>query len=220
MKGRIIVVLLMAAGNLAMGQVSGYMGKRTIVGLETRVFPNLFQSAFNDRPVALNLQAGLQAERILTRTLSAGVSWQYITTQSFYDTDAVSGNMSIQGHVVGIDLRAYTFQKNGNIPPLGPMHRFGVSYLTYWLTDDNRRYFPDGRKELGKYEAAILSYTLASQRVFWDKYVLTTGVSFSWAIALSPDSFPDQEIYLWEKSMGRLRGFFGGQLVLGVGILL
>lgn len=221
MKGRIIAVLLiMVCANLATGQVSGYLGKRTIVGVETRIFPNLWQSAFNDRPVALNLQAGFQAERILTRTLSAGVSWQYINTQSFYDTNGLSGNMSIRGHLVGIDLRAYSFQKNGNIPPLGVVHRFGLSYLTYWLSDDNRRYYPDGRKELGKYEAALLSYTLAAQRVFFDKYILTTGLGFSWTVALSPDSFPDQDIYLWERSMSRLRGFFGGQLVLGLGVLL
>lgn len=212
------VILGTTSGSI--GQVSGYLGKRTIVGLETSAFPNLWQSAFNDRPVALNLQTGLQAERILTRTLSVGASAQYFSTKSFYNTDVVSGNMSMRGYQIGIDLRAYSFQKNGNIPPLGAMHRFGISYLNYWLRDDNRRYFPDGRKALGRYEAALLSYTLAFQRVFLDRYVLTSGVRFSWTVALSPESFPDQDIYLWEKSMGRLRGFFGGQLVLGAGILL
>lgn len=219
-RGFFVLMMMIGTANWGFAQVSGYLGKRTIVGLETSVFPNLWQSAINDRPVALNLQAGLQAERILTRTLSVGASAQYFSAKSFYDTDVVSGNMSMRGYQVGIDLRAYAFQKNGNIPPLGVMHRFGVSYLSYWLRDDNRRYFSDGRKSLGRYEAALLSYTLASQRIFFDQYVLTTGVKFSWTVALSPESFPDQDIYLWEKSMGRLRGFFGGQLVLGVGILL
>lgn len=215
----ICCVFLLGGLNLS-AQVSGYLGKRTIVGIETRFFPNVWQTLSNDQPVRLNAQAGLQMERVLTRSLSAGIHVQALSSRTFYETAQGSGRIAISGQQFGIDIRSYTFRKRGNIPPLGPQHRFGLSFLRYQLRDLNLNYYPDGRRDLGTYQAAVLNYSLMTQRVYLDKYVLSTGVNFSWVIPFTPSGFPLTDSFLWDRSVSRLRGFFAGQLVVGIGVLL
>lgn len=215
-----LLVLLCALCWPAMGQVSGYLGKKTVVGVEAGFFPNAWQMIQQEDPLAINLRLGFQAERIVSRQLSVGGHVAAFSTSAAYRVDSAAGRMRLLGQQIGVDFRAYSPVRRGNLPPLGPVHRFGIAYVFYQARDLNRRYFPDGRPDLGRYQAALIQYTLGTQRVWNDRYTTFAGLSFSWTIALSPGTFPDQDLYLWEKSVGRLRGFFGGQLVLGAGILL
>ena len=214
------VFLLLFFCSEADAQVAGYLGHRSVLGVELGVFPNLWQTLQNEQPIRINTQFGLQGERVVTRGLAIGGHVQGFVVGRPYATTSSAGRMQMQGLQIGLDIRAYTFARKGNVPPLGPFHRFGVSFVEYRVKDLDQQYYPDGRENLGHFQAALLSYTIGAQRVIADRFTISAGMRLSWMVAFSPATFPSLDTYIWDASVGRLRGFFGGQFVFGSGILL
>ncbi len=201
-------------------QVSGYLGKRTIVGMEMSAFPNVWQYVQGERPIRLHWQAGLQVERIVSRRISAGASWHFFSTPLAYSSDSLSGTIALQGSHVGLDFRTYPYKRQGNLPPIGTFHRAGVSFLHYRLVDNAQAYDPAKGRNLASYQGLLLTYTLGHQWVWADQFTTNVGVRMSWTAAFSPSTFPYQDQVLWERSFGRIRAFFGAQIVVGAGYLL
>lgn len=203
----------------AQAQVPGYLGYKTSLGLELSGFPNVWFRFQEDQPLRLNLQYGLAAERVLTRRISMDALWQRWSAEDRYTWNQRSGTMSLSGSMFTLGVRLYTTRRAGNLPPLGPFHRFSATWVNYRLIDQDRNFYPDQRWSMGSFEALALSYTLGMQRVLYDRVTVMGGLRVGWLEPLSEAPGPKQETYIWDRSMNRSRGFVSGQLVLGVGWL-
>ena len=220
---RITLVLLGLSGycHTSFSQAPGFAGKRLIMAVEGYAFPSLRFIYTDDRSLSLHTHRGLNLEYVWDRRFSAGLILTKMTTQVGYNYQNRSGNSMLQGTNIGAFVKTYTFLRRGNIAPIGPFQKFELQYLTYFLIDQDRAFYPDGRTELGAFRDWLFTYTLGSQHVLPPRITYQWGIQGGWILNVGQIfPFSAEDKYLSDVSTSRLRDQFAINLTMGVGILL
>ena len=126
----------------------------------------------------------------------------------------------IDGNTAALNIKFYSFSRRGNIAPLGPYQQIELSYLRYTLTDIDRRFYPNGRPNLGTYEDFAFSLTFGLRHIYFDRLSLDVGMQYAFILGVLDDSGNSQEALAIRLSRNRLRGHFGLNYHMGIGILI
>jgi len=201
-------------------QTPGYAGKHHILQLDGYLFPTASRFILQEKDLELNLRIGIGTEHVLNRRFSVKILGDRFFTTQEYDFNARVGTMRIQGWMVGVGLRAYTFYRRGNIAPLGIYVQPAVHYVRFQIQDLNRRFFPNERRFLANYAATAVSLSLGSQRMIGNRISYHFGVQTATVFFLFPDRSVVEFTYIKERGIRRLRGFFALNLHAGIGVLV
>ncbi len=173
-----------------------------------------------DSSININLRYGAHWEQVISRRFSVGASMHRLSTSFWYEDEAPFGKGKLESWDMGIFIRMYSFRKRGNIAPIGQYQQLEVLYLSYQLTDVDRLYFPDGRKELGTFSDIGLLYSFGTQRIIWDRFSLNIGVSIGTVLGLFSSNDPLDTEDIKRFATERLQGHFLFNFKGGIGVLL
>ena len=201
-------------------QAPGYIGKKTPITVEGLFFPNLLFKLGSQHPLRLNTRYGASFERVISRQVSVGLSWETLRTKTRYDFDMRTGSAEIEGYAFAFDMKFYTFNRRGNIAPLGPYQKISVFYIPFSMRDQDLQFYPNIQRDLGRYSDLGISLTMGSQRIWQNTYTYHWGIRTGWLLNAFQRETTPETIYLKELGTVRLRGHWGFSFNLGFGILL
>lgn len=181
--------------------------------LSPRLRPWLQQGA----APGVNARAGLLAERVLSRRLSAGGSLGLFGGGSTYDWNNAQGAMRLRGHTASLFCTTYSFSRKGNIAPIGPFQRWELLGIRYRLQDLDRRFYPDAREDLGAYYDLALSVTAGVQHAEGGRFFWSAGLQCAWLMGLYTLESSPEELYLRQQSYRRSNQSLALNLRLGLG---
>ncbi|MEM6628628.1 MAG: hypothetical protein AAF694_03105 [Bacteroidota bacterium] len=202
-------------------QIPGYEGKRALIDLSVDLSPAIRIASRRDLPPYIfNVQALLEAEYTMNRKLSLGGHIQPLLAGVNYEVDNFEGRAQIRGMGIGLSARLYSFQRKGNIAPLGPYKKLEIFYVTYWMTDEDERFYQDGRTWLGRYHDLGVGLTLGDRRMLGDGLSIHYGIRFATIFGTLDGSRKPERAYLKDIATDRLQGYFFTNFHIGMGILI
>ena len=220
MRKWILFLCLVLSYSSSIAQAPGYAGKHHILQFDGYAFPTASRFILQEKNLDLNLRTGIGSEHVINRRLSVKILGDRFFTQQEYDYNFQRGNFRIQGWMAGLGLRTYTFNRRGNISPLGIYLQPAIHYLRFEVQDLNMRFFPNGRRFLANYSAAAISIALGSQRMIGNRFSYHFGVQSALPFFVLPDRSIPEFTYIKERSIRRMRGFLAINLHIGLGILV
>ncbi|GAB4422472.1 MAG: hypothetical protein OHK0039_38550 [Bacteroidia bacterium] len=215
-----VLLALLLPACLLPAQGPGYLGRHTLLGGDVHFFPSLSNLLDPEGASGLNGHAGLVLEQVIGRRLSLGASLHYAPTRMTYSYDSVAGVALMRGWTAGLRLRSYTFRRRGNIAPMGPYQQIELRYLGYRITDYDRRFYADGRSDLGFHSDWVLLAGLGTQRMAGERLCWRAGLQAGWVMNPRPNRSDPQEQYLRDRATDRWRGFWIINPEFGVSVLL
>ena len=201
-------------------QIPGYIGKKTPVSFDLHLFPTLGKYILREENLSLNLRTALGIERVISRQASIGVSLNHFTTSTTYEFDARTGNMQLDGWMIGANFRSYRFYSRGNIAPIGMYLKPQFHILSYQLVDMDHNFYPDRRSDLGKYIDLCLGLTYGTQRMITNHIFYNIGFEGAWLINVFNQQSTNEGQYLKQRASTRLREFLALTVQGGLGLLL
>ena len=127
------IVLMLGSSIFSFAQAPGYEGKRALLDISVDLSPAIRIASRRDLPPYIfNFQALVETEYTLNRKLSVGGHVHPLFAGVNYEGDNFEGRAQIRGMGIGFSTRLYSFQRKGNIAPLGPYKKTG-SILCYLL---------------------------------------------------------------------------------------
>lgn len=211
---RYIICLIICIGlysNL-LAQCSGYLGKKNQVQFDNLSFPSL-----SDKKSLINMQVGLGVERVLSRSLSLGVSGRlFATSLAFKEANPGFDKLVISGWTGGLHLKHYSFFKKGNIAPIGPYQKIGIRY---WESHFMDKFEPFQFK--GSLRNLSVCVGLGSQRVIYKFITLHYGADFHYLLPVVLSSRVSKgEQSIIPLVMNRLQKFSMVNISFGLGFLV
>jgi hypothetical protein len=160
-------------------QPPGYLGKTTLARFNIDVAPAVAYG-FSEKLWGPNFRYGIQAERVLTRRFSAGLTAHRLVNRVRYDdVNAIAGEgvglARVKATAAGLQFRMYQYWRKGNIAPLGPYQQVELMYVRYRVEDLDMRYPPGGMTDLGNYGDMVITIGAGSQRIVKDHICIQFG---------------------------------------------
>jgi hypothetical protein len=183
---RAIVCLLLWGATAAVAQ-PGYMGKKTVVGIEALAYPAFgdywaFNGIHGYRVLpSLNRRVGVVARRALSRIHTVGGAAYYIDAAQRYEYfDSLTsvralGKLAYQAYAVHATMRWYTAFNAGSLAPIGLYHQADVFLMRYSARDLTGRY-PHSAHDFQPMTDYGVAYTLGLQHVFWKNLTYDVGM--------------------------------------------
>jgi hypothetical protein len=207
------------------------MGKRALVQFNLRVSPALLNPApplsFTGDLGIVNVLKSFQLEYVLTRKLSAGLSYNtYNSKVDWVGRISETDNMSLRGDVTGasygINLKIY----GQNVAPLGSYIMTEFLYMPYTFTKANNSYSSSDMIAVNEngYTTYGLVFQMGNQRIFFNRIVTNFGVSFGYVFKTLSNIISDDNLTndnaTFIISNNRLLGMSIFNLNLGIGLLI
>lgn len=183
MKHILILFLLI---NISLAQTPGYTGKKNIIELEVFGYPAIGntlnyrnQEGYNGH-IGLNLRSSLRLERVLSRTVSVGVSGGTFSTRAIYPYKNPKniqqfGYTAINATPIHVFTRLYDLKRFGSLAPIGVYHQFDVFVLPYTIRDVTGKLDPGNSVVPERYLDGGVAYTIGVQRVFSSSFSYDIG---------------------------------------------
>ncbi|MEL6650021.1 MAG: hypothetical protein AAFQ87_04365 [Bacteroidota bacterium] len=221
-KHSFFLLMLLAYGTLS-AQIPGYQGKRWPISIDVNLSPALADWVFQpEGQLELNWRAGIEADHVISRRLSAGANVGLFSTRQNFLRGSQTGFLDLDGQYYGLQLKHYRFLRRGNIAPLGPYQRWEVQYLRYRLSDP-RNEFPNPLDEDRITQDLAVSFTLGTQRMLGEHFTYHIGIQTAFVLNLTGEFARrngPQQAYLNQIAIRRLRGMYALNLNAGIGVLL
>lgn len=204
-----------------LGQVPGFEGKRAMLGATVSVFPAIRPRARGqDSVLRVNVRWGVEAEYILSRRVSIGASYKHLETRFWYEIPGGNGLGRIHAHDAGVFVKTYNFFRRGNIAPIGIYQKLEVLAMRYRATDVDRKFFSDGRDNLGRYTDLGIILAVGTQRVWARRIVTNIGIQFGTVLGVLNKEGTERQQEIKSFATERLQGHYFANLNIGVNILL
>lgn len=204
-------LFLICAWGMLPAQAPGYMGRKWSAGIEMAAFPRINLLAEETRPLRIQSRLGLDLSRVWSRRDEGGIHLTRLYSSVPYDygigRPRVTGTAWMNGWMMGVHYRLFPFLSRGNIAPIGLHHEVRLDYLRYHMTDQDLRFFPDRRADLGTFQDFALGYGLGMSRVFQGSVRVTVGMSSGWIFQVFPETGSRDLDYLRSIGLNRFRGY-------------
>ncbi|MCF8459482.1 MAG: hypothetical protein K9G46_02070 [Flavobacteriales bacterium] len=242
---RLLTIILILAAQLAIGQAPGYMGRKLLISSEVSFFNAFFNPNHNFsegiRKFGFNLRATTDIDYVIARNGTIGATFDVIATGMKFNwksdqfnellipnIDQNFGHSRITGYGYGINYKLFRNPSRGGIAPIGSYIKFDIMLLDvrlrpYNLTTETAHSYSN------RFFTPAFSFTLGQQRIFWDFFILRTGIQLGFVpMGISPylQEMGDgiergtQEQDLRANAESRLLTYYLLNINVGVGFLL
>jgi hypothetical protein len=219
--GCLYLLAYLALGPIAVQaqQAPGYLGKKALLTAEINAFPAFSFTQSESLPLSLNTRTGIVWDQVVSRSSSIGGGGGYYHSQMVYQSNNGAGMARINGYYASMNAKFYTFQRKGNIAPLGPYQQVELMYLRYRITDIDKNFYADRRSDLGTYGDFAAGLTFGLRHIMLDRLALHVGMQYAFVFGVFQNGDP-QERLARRYAIDRLRGHFSLNYHAGIGILL
>lgn len=242
---RWLIVIFSLVGFKALGQSSGYMGKKFLITGEISFLNALFNPNHNMNQglnkFSFNFRSTTDLDYVIARNGTIGATFDVFYTGMKYDwnttefgellvpnIDSRFDHARIFGYGYGINYKVFRNPSKGGIAPVGSYAKFDLMLL-----DIRTRPFDNGNDVAHPYSdrffSPAFSITFGLQRIIWDFLVLRSGIQVGFVpFGISPylQSLDkgiergSQEQELRANAEARLMTYYLLNVNFGVGFLL
>ncbi len=242
---RWLSIIFSLIASQALGQASGYMGKKLLITGEVSFFNALFNPNHNMNKglnkFSFNFRSTTDLDYVVARNATLGATFDVFYTGMDYDwnnpefdeplipgIDDLFEHGRIFGYGYGLNYKIFRNPSKGGIAPVGSYAKFDVMLL-----DVRVKPFDKGNDVTHAYTdrffTPAISITLGRQRVLWDFLILRSGIQVGFVpMGISPylQSLGNgiergsQEQDLRANAEARLMTYYLFNVNFGVGFLL
>ncbi|MEM6261046.1 MAG: hypothetical protein AAGI38_00960 [Bacteroidota bacterium] len=185
----IIFLFLLGDTCCVFSQVPGYLGQKNILHLRVTGAPAVAYGS-EEGLWGPNLKWGLGWERVISRRFSLGlVAYQIGTKVRYANFQKENGLAHVWANAAGVQIHWYNFFKRGNIAPIGPYQRLEVMYLNYRLQDIDRKYYLDGRENLGNFDDLAFTFAVGTKGIIGTRLSYHVGIQTGTMMRILSTSF-------------------------------
>ncbi len=242
---RLLTIIFSLIVTQALGQASGYMGKKLLITGEVSFFNALFNPNHNMNKglnkFSFNFRSTTDLDYVVARNATLGATFDVFYTGMDYDWNNPEFDQTlvpgiddrfehgrIFGYGYGLNYKIFRNPSKGSIAPVGSYAKFDVMLL-----DVRVKPFDKGNDVAHAYTdrffTPAVSITLGRQRVLWDFLILRSGIQVGFVpMGISPylQSLGNgiergsQEQDLRANAEARLMTYYLFNVNFGVGFLL
>jgi hypothetical protein len=240
------IILLVSTASWCMAQAPGYMGHRLTLTAEASLMNALMNPNHNMGQgldtYSLNVRGTADLDYTVSRMTSVGLTFDVLATGLSFDWGnerydkrifPIIGNQfkhaRIRGYGYGANVKFFRNPAKGAIAPVGTYTKIDAMLLTLQAIPYSVSSKSEYKGGSHDFLAAVISFTLGQQRVFFNYLILRSAVQVGivptglWPYFGSIDeniSEPDQEGQLEALTQKRLFSYYLFNVNVGVGFII